>query len=515
MHRIRGYLVFLSLLIMFAFSTWGGQPGLTYRVYERDGYREIEVNTALASYVFSEDGGALKSVFLNFATYGTNEIELVPGTETDASNLVRKYVKGAQFPFSLRQDGQEGKYILSSHRQLDPDELLVEFTGTIGELSVIKRFTIKNDPYYTIWADLKIDNSTQEAVKLHMSVGDYTPKEKGPELVYRFDEATVSALLAKGSYQTFDGVGLMDKNTVFFLKPTGGEEASPFAERLPSGNRHFGLLLSAQPGTSSYSWLLYGGRRRFLLMEEVGVGGLDDPGTMARMMIPVIQFLGWLYRVTGNYGWAIILFTILTRVVLFPIMRKQYHSMAKMQKIQPKLKKLQERFKDDRQLMQKKLMELYKKEGVNPMGGCLPMFVQLPILILLWKAVIYSAEQIHLSPGFLWLSDLSLRDPYFILVILTTAVMILQQRLMTPMTAGETSGSQKYMGYIFPLFMAFFLYNFPAGLWLYYLLTTLFQVGQQYFINWEMAVAEEGGEVAAKPALDGEQDDDREGKTGD
>jgi len=119
-------------------------------------------------------------------------------------------------------------------------------------------------------------------------------------------------------------------------------------------------------------------------------------------MIPVIQFLGMLYRATGNYGWAIILFTILTRVVLFPLMRKQYHSMAKMQKIQPKLKRIQERFKDDRQLMQQKMMELYRKEGVNPMGGCLPMLVQLPILILIWRAILHSGELIHLSPGFLW-----------------------------------------------------------------------------------------------------------------
>ena len=145
------------------------------------------------------------------------------------------------------------------------------------------------------------------------------------------------------------------------------------------------------------------------------------------------------------------------------------------------------------------------------------MVIQLPILILLWKAILYSAEQIHLSPGFLWLSDLSLRDPYFILVILTTAVMILQSRLMTPMTASEGSGSQKYMGYIFPLFMAVFLYNFPAGLWLYYFLTTILQVGQQYFVNWELARAE-GGPVTV-PASPGNiekgQVDDGDRQAGD
>ena len=198
-------------------------------------------------------------------------------------------------------------------------------------------------------------------------------------------------------------------------------------------------------------------------------------------------------------------------------MRKQYHSMAKMQKLTPKMQQLRQRFKDDRQLQQQKLMELYKKEGVNPMGGCLPMVIQLPILVLLWKAILYSAEQIHLSPGFLWLSDLSLRDPYFILVILTTAVMMLQSKLMTPMTAGEGSGSQKYMGYIFPVFMAVFLYNFPAGLWLYYFLTTILQVGQQYFVNWELARAEEGAPTvsASADALEEDQQDNGDRQEGD
>jgi YidC/Oxa1 family membrane protein insertase len=282
----------------------------------------------------------------------------------------------------------------------------------------------------------------------------------------------------------------MDKTTVFFLRTNGNSGVSPFLTRKPSGNKQFGAELDVNPGTTSYMFSLYGGRRQYLLMEHSGLGELDNPGTGARLIIPVVQFLNLLYRYTGNYGWAILLFTVITRIVLFPLMRRQYHSMAKMQKLQPKMKRIQERFKDDRQIMQQKLMEMYKKEGVNPMGGCLPLFIQLPILILLWKAILYCSAFIRLSPGFLWIPDLSMRDPYFILVILTTLAMILQQKMMTPMTAGDAKGSQKYMGYIMPIFMAVFLYNFPAGLWFYYFLTTIFQVGQQYFVDWEMAKAE-------------------------
>ncbi|MFW6422149.1 MAG: YidC/Oxa1 family membrane protein insertase, partial [Candidatus Bipolaricaulota bacterium] len=170
-----------------------------------------------------------------------------------------------------------------------------------------------------------------------------------------------------------------------------------------------------------------------------------------------------------------------------------YRSMGKMQELQPKMEEIREEYEDDRQKQQEAMMELYKEEGVNPMGGCLPMFIQLPILILLWRAILYSAEQIHLSPGFLWLNDLSLHDPYYILVALTVGIMIVQQQLMQ--TPGGGGGQNKWMGLVFPLFMGVMLHNFPAGLWLYYFLTTLFQVGQQSFINWEMEKQESEAEA--------------------
>jgi YidC/Oxa1 family membrane protein insertase len=156
------------------------------------------------------------------------------------------------------------------------------------------------------------------------------------------------------------------------------------------------------------------------------------------------------------------------------------------------LKRVQARYKDTKEEMQKKTLEIYRKEKVNPMSGCFPMVIQLPIIIVIWRALLYASEQIHLSPGFLWLPDLSLHDPYFILVVLTTLVMLLQQHFMTPMTTTDAAGPQKYMGYFFPLMMGFLLWKFPSGLWLYYLLTTAAQVGQQAFVNWEMARANAG-----------------------
>ncbi len=497
-YTVYSLLGFVFILLIFSSVSLGRNTSITYKIYAEGKHRDIEVKTALADYVFSEDGGTLKSVYLYFAPYGTKPTELIPGTKTSFKDgsYTRQYLANIVFPFSVQTEGTTsfGTYTLSPPKSPSPDELIVEFIGTFAGAKVTKKFVLHNEPYYTVDCTVTIENTSNKPLPLALVLGDYAPGSS-PSLVYQFDGTASSAPLAPGSYTSFDGVGLMDKATVYFLITREMKGVAPFTAS-HGERRLFGINFSAPPGKNSYSFTLYGGRRRYLLMEAVGLGSLDNPGTGARMIIPVVQFLEWLYRHTGNYGWAIILFTLVTRLVLFPLMRKQYHSMAKMQKLQPKLREIQKRFKDDRQLLQQKMMELYKREGVNPMGGCLPMFIQLPILILLWKAILYSSEAIHLSPSFLWIPDLSLRDPYFILVILTTGAMILQQRLMTPMTA-DASGSQKYMGYIFPLFMAFFFWNFPAGLWLYYLLTTVSQVGQQAFVNWELAKAEAGAPSVA------------------
>jgi YidC/Oxa1 family membrane protein insertase len=138
------------------------------------------------------------------------------------------------------------------------------------------------------------------------------------------------------------------------------------------------------------------------------------------------------------------------------------------------------------------------------LGGCLPLLVQLPLLVLLWKAILYSTEEIHLSAGFLWMADLSLRDPYFIFVVVTTAAMILQQKLMTPVTTGD-SRNAAFIGYVFPIVMAIFLWNFPAGLWMYYFLTTIFQVAQQYIVNRELAHADAKARTSSGGAGEGTQ----------
>jgi YidC/Oxa1 family membrane protein insertase len=514
---IFGWTVFM-LLLAAASTAMAANRQISYVVLDNNGVQELRVSTPLADYILSEDGGVMKSAFLSFAPYGSNVVELVQGTTTNTKTMARQYVADAVFPFTLTSGDQvEGEYDLTAY-DVDPETgiFTAEFVGQLAGATVTKRYTIYPDAIYTVEFELDIDNPTSDDLPLSMTLANYVPTDKTPDLYYLFDDTPGSQLLARGSYVEFNGLGLMDKQTVFFLTPEDTTQVSPFITRTASGAERVGIELTAAPGYSTSKSTLYSGRRRYLLMQRAGIETLDNPGIGARLMIPVIQFLDLLYRATGNYGWAIILFTILMRLILYPLMRKQFHSMAKMQRLQPKLKKIQERYKDDKQLLQQRMMELYRKEGVNPMGGCLPMLIQLPIIFVIWRAILYSGESIHLSPGFLWIPDLSLADPYFILVIVTTGIMILQQWLMTPKTATEGPAGTKYFGYIFPIFMAILLWQFPAGLWLYYLLTTGSQVAQQAIVNRELAHADRAAALTgADVDLEEEAEDADDGRTED
>lgn len=480
---------------------------------KRQGVTQLQIETALTNYLFSTNGGNIRSIFLHFAPYGTKRAELISATTTNPEIMNRSYLQNAVFPGTLKINGNSDKdlnYSVQVPEGTFYDKLTVTFVGTRNNLKIIKEYTIYNTPNYTLEFDLTLVNTGKEPIQLNKStrlyVGSFRSRENKdniayltkPTATYIFDGEVSTEIFVRGGYNSFGGSGYVGKNLVLFLKHGKIDgKPSPGTKQRPSiapGSQNdtlyveFGNQTIASGESSKYFFSLYAGRRRHVLLSNVGLAMIDETGFFSKLLVPVINFLHKLYEMTGNYAWAIILFTILIRVLLYPLMRNMYHSMAKMQELQPKLQEIREEYEDDRQKQQEKMMEIYQEEGVNPMGGCLPMFIQLPILIVLWRAILYSAEQIHLAPGFLWIPDLALHDPYYILVILTVATMVLQQQLMQ--TPGGGGAQSKWMGLIFPLFMGVMLHNFPAGLWLYYFLTTLFQVGQQAFINWEMEQSE-------------------------
>lgn len=209
---------------------------------------------------------------------------------------------------------------------------------------------------------------------------------------------------------------------------------------------------------------------------------------------PIAQFLFWLLKsihsFLGNWGWSIIVLTILVKAVFFKLSATSYRSMANMRRVMPEMQRMKEQFGDDRQKMSQAMMALYKKEKINPLGGCLPILVQMPVFIALYWTLMESVELRHAS-WILWIQDLSLMDPYFVLPLLMGVSMFVQQQLNP---APQDPMQAKVMKIMPVVFTIFFLW-FPAGLVLYWLMNNLLSIAQQWVItrNIEKAAAQKSG----------------------
>ncbi len=269
-----------------------------------------------------------------------------------------------------------------------------------------------------------------------------------------------------------------------------------FAEiaKMKDGGPLVGLLLPAKrllPGEGAdEGFSLYVGPKEIDRLTKLGFGlrEIIDLGWFGVLARPALYFLKYINGYVRNYGLAIIILTFLMRIVLFPLTHKSLKSMQEMQRLQPKINLLRERFKDDSKRMNQELMDLYRKHNINPMGGCLPMVVQIPIFIALYNALINSVE-LWRAPLVLWIKDLSAKDPYYVLPILMGISWIVQQ-WMTP-TTGDPR--QAKMMLLMPVVFTFMFLNFPSGLVLYFLVSNLLGIAQQYFLNQYMKVPSKVG----------------------
>ncbi|HHO42133.1 MAG TPA: membrane protein insertase YidC [Epsilonproteobacteria bacterium] len=195
---------------------------------------------------------------------------------------------------------------------------------------------------------------------------------------------------------------------------------------------------------------------------------------------PFFKVIMWIHGYVGNWGWAIVLFTILVKIVLFPLSFKGMMSMQKLKDLAPKLKELKEKYGDDKAKMNMKMMEMYQKHGANPMGGCLPLLLQIPVFFALYR-VLLNADELQGAPWIFWINDLSRMDPYFILPILMGVSMYLQQKI-TP--SNFTDPLQEKIFKFFPVIVTLFMFTFPSGLVLYWFTNNLLSIAQQYYINY-------------------------------
>ncbi|MDE2344676.1 MAG: membrane protein insertase YidC [Betaproteobacteria bacterium] len=266
--------------------------------------------------------------------------------------------------------------------------------------------------------------------------------------------------------------------------PQPGVQREFFARKVGNDLYTAGVILplgTIAPGASvSQTVPLYAGPQEGSKLKALAPG-LDltiDYGWLTIIATPLFYVLSWIHGWVGNWGGAIILLTVLIKAIFFPLSAASYKSMARMRVVQPKMARLREQYADDKARMNQALMELYKTEKINPLGGCLPMVVQIPVFISLYWVLLGTVELRH-APFVGWIHDLSAQDPYYILPLLMTISMFLQQR-MSPKPPDPVQA--KIMMFM-PLAFSFMFFFFPAGLVLYWVVNNVLSIAQQWQIT--------------------------------
>ena len=279
--------------------------------------------------------------------------------------------------------------------------------------------------------------------------------------------------------------------------PPQGEVRHNYTRALGHDLFAVGTLISLKeiaPGaTQTNHAVLYSGPQEQARLEQLapGLELVVDYGWLTFLAKPIYWLLDFLYGIVGNWGWAIVLLTCIVKAVLYPISAAGYRSMARMKEVTPRLKALQEKYKDDKQRLPQAMMELYKTEKINPVGGCLPIMLQIPVFLALYW-VLQGSVELRGAEWILWVHDLAMPDPWFVLPALMAATMFLQI-LLNPK---PTDPMQAKVMYIMPVVFSVMFFIFAAGLVLYWLTNNILSIAQQWWIN--KTIAEERAQRLAK-----------------
>jgi len=276
--------------------------------------------------------------------------------------------------------------------------------------------------------------------------------------------------------------------------PVEGEREF-FANQVSSDLYSAGVILpvaAIAPGqTGKLSVPLYAGPQEQSRLEKFAKGFdlVVDYGWLTIIAAPLFWVLEWFHKLTGNWGWAIILVTIALKALFFPLSAASYKSMAKMKTLGPRLQRMKEQYGDDKMKMQQAMMDLYKREKVNPLGGCLPILIQIPVFIALYW-VLLGVVEMRGAPWLGWIQDLSVKDPYYILPLIMGATSLIQTRL----NPAPPDPIQAKVMMMMPILFTFMFLWFPAGLVLYWVVNNSLSIAQQWQINRMIAA---GGKTAA------------------
>jgi YidC/Oxa1 family membrane protein insertase len=392
----------------------------------------------------------------------------------------------------------EGQERLEVHfRSEGRDDITVDKTYLFerGSYSIGVRQEIHNGAvaplqpyaYYQLSRDGNPPEGDSKMLPTYTGVAVYTDKEKFQKVSFE-DIGKGKAPYARTSDEGW--IGLVQH---YFVTAWVAPEKTPrefFTRRLDENLFSAGLILplgTIAPATSATQQVtLYAGPQDQDKLAAIAPG-LDltvDYGWLTVIAAPLFWVLKTLYAWVGNWGVAIILLTVLIKLLFYPLSAASYKSMARMRVLAPKMQRLKEQYGDDRQRMQQAMMELYKTEKINPLGGCLPILVQIPVFIALYWVLLASFE-LRQAPFMLWIKDLAAPDPFYILPVLMGATMIIQTRLNPEPPDPVQAKIMKIM----PIAFSVFFFFFPAGLVLYWLVNNILSIAQQWQITRSMEQA--------------------------
>lgn len=434
-------------------------------------YREIKVENDVFKVTLTNEGGTIKSVELKKYKDNKGNPIVLASKEINALSITRD----GKFEFSKT-------YFEFESFNLDfkePKEAIITFSHNDGALSIKRTFSFSKTDY-AIDVKEEVSGVGQYFVTLGKEFGIFDKDDSnhwGPVILKEADRIEITPSKVKETQTYKEGVKWIALEDKYFFSAIVPLSKFNQVVLLPY-NGNVLAFVDFKEGQNSYK--LFAGPKEYDYLKKFNLGleHIVDFGFFSILARPLFWFLKLLYSITHNYGVAIIILTILVRIPFIPLVNRGQKSMQKLSELQPKLMKLREQYKDDPQRLQKEMMELYRKYKVNPMSGCLPILLQIPVFFALYK-VLTVAIELRQAPFMLWIQDLSAKDPYYVLPILMGATMVIQQK-MTPSTMDSTQ--QKIM-LLMPVVFTFLFLTFPSGLVLYWLVNNIFGIAQQFYIN--------------------------------
>jgi YidC/Oxa1 family membrane protein insertase len=453
--------------------------------------RTITAETDLLKVTFTDLGGGISSVKLKkykATVKGPNDKEMIE----DVKPYIYLPRTFSAVTSGTATDGTLFKADRDAVQVKDKPETVV-FSGLLTDGRTVKKTYTFNPGSYTI--DMKVEVAGGNAVKTDMDFAVITAKKessytfKGPfyyaaNKFEQVDKVDKSVNLDK----TYKYAGLDDGFFAFIWIPN--TDSMP-AATITSGDNSIPVIRLTLANGAASGKMFFGPKKTDILKSlNIGAEKIVDFGWFDIIAKPMIIGMNYCNKVTHNYGIDIILLTVLIKIIFYPLSVKSYKSMKKMQTMQPIIAKLKEKYKDDKQKLNQEMMEIYKNKGINPMGGCLPMVIQIPVFFALYRALSAAIELRH-APFMLWINDLSAPEDLFtmniagyalplrILPLVMGATQVIQQK----MTPSSVDPMQEKLMLAMPIVFTFIFWGFPSGLVLYWLVNNVISIAQQYYIN--------------------------------